>query len=93
MEIMMTALRALAAAALLSAISAPAAFADDPDAFQAQYPDRDILNGGALTPAARSGLVQPFGAPGASTPSGSFAAPPSATATLPIRHRRRHPSR
>jgi hypothetical protein len=33
-----------------------------PDAFQAQYPDRDVLNGGALTPAARMGLELPGGA-------------------------------
>ena len=33
-----------------------------PDAFQAQYPDRDVLNGGALTPAGRMGLELPGGA-------------------------------
>lgn len=30
--------------------------------FQAQYPDRDVLNGGALTPAGRMGLELPGGA-------------------------------
>jgi hypothetical protein len=90
----MTGLKALAAAALLSTISATAAFADDPDAFQAQYPDRDILNGGALTPAAREGLVQPFGAAGASRSSGAYAGPTSAGPVLPIRHHgHRHLSR
>lgn len=79
----MTGLKALAAAALLSTMSAAAAFADDPDAFQAQYPDRDILNGGALTPAARSGLVQPFGA---ATPSGAYAGPTGAGPAMPVRH-------
>jgi hypothetical protein len=33
-----------------------------PDAFQAQYPDRDVLKGGALTPAGRMGLELPGGA-------------------------------
>lgn len=33
-----------------------------PDAFEAQYPDRDVLNGGALTPAGRLGLELPGGA-------------------------------
>ena len=90
----MTALKALAAAALLSTISATAALADDPDAFQAQYPDRDILNGGALTPAARAGLVAPFGAAGASTPNGPYAGPNGAGPALPIRHHgHRHLSR
>jgi hypothetical protein len=30
--------------------------------FQAQYPDRDVLNGGALTPAGRMGMELPGGA-------------------------------
>ena len=34
----------------------------EPAAFQAQYPDRDVLNGGALTPAGRMGLILPGGA-------------------------------
>jgi hypothetical protein len=34
----------------------------NPDAFQAQYPDRDVLNGGALTPAGRMGLERAGGA-------------------------------
>ncbi len=91
----MTGLKALAAAALLSTMSATAAFADDPDAFQAQYPDRDILNGGALTPAARQGLVQPFGAAGANPANGGpYAGPTGAGPALPIRHHgHRHLSR
>lgn len=36
--------------------------ASDPGAFEAQYPDRDVLNGGALTPAGRMGLELPGGA-------------------------------
>lgn len=33
--------------------------ASEPGAFQAQYPNRDVLNGGALTPAGRMGLELP----------------------------------
>jgi hypothetical protein len=84
----MTGLKAILAAALLSAIPATAALADDPDAFQAQYPDRDILNGGALTPAARQGLVQPFGAAGGGgyPSSGAYAGPTGVSPALPARH-------
>jgi len=42
----------LVATALLSTISATTALAQsEPAAFQSQYPDREILNGGVLTPA------------------------------------------
>jgi hypothetical protein len=34
----------------------PGRAGSNPDAFQAQYPDRDVLNAGALTPAGRMGL-------------------------------------
>ncbi|WP_407159023.1 hypothetical protein [Bradyrhizobium sp. STM 3557] len=34
----------------------------EPAAFQAMYPNRDVLNGGALTPAGRMGLVRAYGA-------------------------------
>jgi hypothetical protein len=30
--------------------------ATNPDSFEAQYPNRDVLNGGALTPAGKMGL-------------------------------------
>ncbi len=48
-------LRIAAAVALLSTITATGALAQfsEPAAFEAQHPDRDVLNGGALTPAAR----------------------------------------
>ena len=52
----MTALKSLAAAALLLILSLTPLFAQtfsEPAAFEAQHPDRDVLNGGALTPAAR----------------------------------------
>jgi hypothetical protein len=59
----------LVAAALISVSAVTSANAQlpdwaisDPDAFQAQYPNRDILNGGALTPAGRMGLELPGGA-------------------------------
>jgi hypothetical protein len=34
----------------------------EPGVYQAMHPDRDVLNGGALTPAARMGLEHPYGA-------------------------------
>jgi hypothetical protein len=62
----MTGLKMLVAAAMISTISATSALAEpaisEPGAFQAMYPDRDVLNGGALTPAGRMGLELPGGA-------------------------------
>jgi hypothetical protein len=60
----MTRFKTLVATALISAIAATPALAFEPAAYAAQYPDRDILNGGALTPAGRSGLENPGGAAG-----------------------------
>ena len=61
----MTGLKTLVAAALISTISATCALAQEaisePGTFQAMHPDRDVLNGGALTPAGRMGLIQPGG--------------------------------
>jgi hypothetical protein len=58
----MTGLNLLVATALISTVSATSALADEPAAFQAQFPDRDVLNrGAALTPAGRI-LGQPGGA-------------------------------
>jgi len=48
-----TGLKLLVATALISTVSATSALAEEPAAFQAQFPDRDVLNGGALTPAGR----------------------------------------
>jgi len=66
---MMTTSKILIAAALLSIATVSSASAQlptwansNPDAFQAQYPDRDVLNGGALTPAGRMGLERANGA-------------------------------
>jgi hypothetical protein len=59
----MTGLKTFIAAALISTISATAtsAIAQQPDA--AQYPNRDMLNGGEQTPAARIGLGIAGGGP------------------------------
>jgi hypothetical protein len=75
----MARLKTLIAAAILATVPALSALAQEPAAFQAQYPNRDVLNGGALTPAGRLGLELPGGAapsapigPGAS---GAYAVP------------------
>jgi len=64
-EVTMTGLKTLVAAALISTISTTCALAQaaisEPGAFQAQFPNRDVLNGGALTPAGRMGLELPGG--------------------------------
>lgn len=54
---------ALISTATISTASAAWSFADqEPAAFASMYPDRDVLNGGALTPAGRMGLERPGGA-------------------------------
>jgi hypothetical protein len=65
----MTTFKTLIAAALVSMTTVASASAQSPNwvpaypgSFQAQYPDRDVLNGGALTPAGRMGLELPGGA-------------------------------
>lgn len=62
----MVKLTAVVAATLLSTVSMTAALAQEaisePGAFQAEFPNRDVLNGGALTPAGRMGLELPGGA-------------------------------
>ena len=69
----MTALKTLAAAAVLSAISATSAFAQQESAHLAQFPDRDWLNGGVLTPAAKMGLQQFGGTAGNSAAANAYA--------------------
>jgi hypothetical protein len=67
-RIAMTTFKVLIAAALIStatisSASAAWSFADqEPAAFASMYPDRDVLNGGVLTPAGRMGLERPGGA-------------------------------
>jgi hypothetical protein len=68
----MSGLKPLLAAAVISMISATSVLAQEPAAFASQYPDRDVLNGGALTPAGRLGLELPNGA--ASSPAANAAA-------------------
>jgi BA14K-like protein len=65
----MTLSKILIAAALLSMTAVTSASAQlpawgnsNPDLFESQYPDRDVLNGGALAPAGRMGLELPDGA-------------------------------
>ena len=70
-------LRALVAVALLSTVSITPALAQaaisEPGAFQAMFPNRDVLNGGALTPAGRMGLELPNGAVNAYAASNAYA--------------------
>ena len=70
----MTTLKTIIAAALISTLPISGAFAQlsEPAAFQAQNPDRDVLNGGQLTPAGRAGLERPFGAAGAATANDAY---------------------
>ena len=65
----MTTFKILIGAALLSLATITTASAqlpnwaiDNPDLYQSQYPDRDFLNDGALTPAGRMGLEYAHGA-------------------------------
>ncbi|QQO16533.1 hypothetical protein JJB99_10450 [Bradyrhizobium diazoefficiens] len=75
--------------ALLSAMAlmptvAQAQFSE-PAAYQAAHPDRDVLNGGQLTPAARAALGQQ------GTPSDAYASQAYPSGLAPIvrpRHRR-----
>lgn len=85
----MTGPKTFAAAVLISAISATSALAQEPAAFQAQYPDRDFLNGGALTPAGRLGLERPGGAAGLPAASDAYAGTRSASPAIRPQHRRR----
>jgi hypothetical protein len=85
----MTTFKILIAAALLSmtavtsasAQQLPSWAATNPDSFEAQYPNRDVLNGGALTPAGKMDLEFAGGAASA------FGANNAATA---YRHEQRH---
>ncbi|OKO68360.1 hypothetical protein [Bradyrhizobium sp. AS23.2] len=79
------------AAALLSAAAlmptlAQAQFSE-PAAYQAAHPDRDVLNGGQLTPAARAALGQQ------GSPSNAYALQAYPSPVAPVvrsRHRRHH---
>jgi hypothetical protein len=84
----MTVFKTLIAAALVSMTAVTSASAQlpawansNPDAFQALYPDRDVLNGGAETPAGRMGLELPRGAAPAFRAGNAYAAAGRATAS------------
>ncbi|MET4201218.1 MULTISPECIES: hypothetical protein [Bradyrhizobium] len=85
----MTRTKIAVAAALLSAAAlmptmAQAQFSE-PAAYQAAHPDRDVLNGGQLTPAARQARGETV------APSEAYAAYPSGvTPVVRPRHRRHH---
>ena len=75
---------ALLSAAALMPTMAQAQFSE-PAAYQAAHPDRDVLNGGQLTPAGRAARGEPV------VSSDSYAAYPSPAApALRPRHRRQH---
>ncbi|BAL74921.1 hypothetical protein [Bradyrhizobium cosmicum] len=85
----MTRTKTAVAAALLSAAAlmptmAQAQFSE-PAAYQAAHPDRDVLNGGQLTPAGRAARGETV------APSEAYAAYPSGIApVVRSRHRRHH---
>lgn len=85
----MTRMNIVVAAALLSAAAlmptlAQAQFSE-PAAYQAAHPDRDVLNGGQLTPAGRAARGETV------APSEAYAAYPSGgTPVVRPRHRRHH---
>lgn len=84
----MTGIKTIFVAALLSMTAVTSASAQlpswansNPDTFQAEYPDRDVLNGGALTPAGRMGLELPGGAAPVFQANDAYAATGRATAS------------
>ena len=92
----MTIVKTLVASAMISMASIPSAFAawsyadQEPAAFASMYPNRDVLNGGALTPAGRMGLERAGGA------APVFAAPvypQTGYGWRPMRHSRARPGR
>jgi BA14K-like protein len=87
-RITMTGLKTIVVAALVSMTAVTSASAQlpnwaasNPDAFQAEYPNRDVLNGGALTPAGRMGLELPGGAAPVFRANNAYAATGRATAS------------
>jgi hypothetical protein len=83
----MTTFKILIAAALVSMTGVTSASAQlptwaisHPDTFQAEYPNRDVLNGGELTPAGKMGLELPGGAAAVYGTSSAYAATGSSCA-------------
>jgi hypothetical protein len=76
------------AAALMSAAAFTSngarAQLSEPAAYQSQHPDRDVLNGGQLTPAGRAAHGLPQG------PRDAFAAQGIPAGAAPVVHARRH---
>jgi len=89
----MTGLQTLVAAALMLAMPAMSALAQEPEALEAEYPDRDLLNGEALTPAARLGLEQPGGAASLYAANRAAAGIDGAAPPISISARRHHATR
>lgn len=87
----MTGMNIAVAAALISAAALMPTRAQaqlsEPAAYQAAHPDRDVLNGGQLTPAARAALGQQ-GIPRDAYASQAYPSP--AVPPLRARHRRQH---
>src|SRR5436305_15047384 len=73
----MASINVLSALAVLSVLFTTPVFAQaaisEPSAFQAMFPNRDVLNGGSLTPAGRMGLELADGAAGVSTGNNAYA--------------------
>lgn len=87
----MTRTKIAVAAALLAVALTPTmaqAQFSEPAAYQAAHPDRDVLNGGQLTPAGRAALGQQ-GAPGDAYASQAYPRPVAPVVRSgPRRHRR-----
>jgi hypothetical protein len=96
----MTGLKRLVAAALISTISATSAFAQaagafisEPGAFQAMYPNRDVLNGGAAIGYAASNAYAGTGSASPSSCAQRYHSYDPATATFLGHDGRRHSCR
>ena len=89
----MTGLKTLVAAALISTVSATAALAQqEPAAFQAAYPNRDVLNGGQLTPEGRMALERSGNGPATSNAYAGMDGPSPTLRTPRARHRKVRPA-
>jgi hypothetical protein len=84
----------LVAAALTSTISTTPAVAQaaisEPGAFQAMFPNRDVLNGGELTRAGRMGLDLPGGTAGGYAANDAYAAMGTANPSYRVRRHHRY---
>jgi len=92
----MTGFRTFVIAAMMSigAISSASAqcplwATQHPDLFQAQYPDRDVLNDCELTPAGRMGLERPGGAAPLFGPNRAYQTTPGVAQHRGFHHRSR----